>query len=165
MNSLQRFIPNPTPCGHSRREFLWEAGAGFAGLALVDLLSRDGYFDRQASAAETAEPESDGNSTYLLAPKKQHFPAKAKHCVFLFMNGAPSQVDTFDPKPKLNEVDGQTYHPKDGFVVGSNGRPVTARSGCRFRTSSRSRRSTPMTCASFVRCGRTRPRTLPAACR
>src|SRR5262245_17013744 len=39
-----RFIPNPTPCGRSRREFLWQAGGGFAGLALIDLLARDGFF-------------------------------------------------------------------------------------------------------------------------
>ena len=39
-----RFIPNPTPCGRSRREFLWQVGGGFAGLALIDLLSRDGFF-------------------------------------------------------------------------------------------------------------------------
>ena len=38
---LHRFIPNVTPCGRTRREFLWEAGGGFAGLALIDLLSRD----------------------------------------------------------------------------------------------------------------------------
>ena len=41
---LHRFIPNVTPCGRTRREFLWEAGGGFAGLALIDLLSRDGLF-------------------------------------------------------------------------------------------------------------------------
>ena len=39
-----RFSPNPTPCGRSRREFLWQVGGGFAGLALVDLLSRDRFF-------------------------------------------------------------------------------------------------------------------------
>jgi len=36
---MNRFIPNPTPCGRSRREFLWQVGGGFAGLALIDLLS------------------------------------------------------------------------------------------------------------------------------
>ena len=39
---LDRFIPNVTPCGRTRREFLWEVGGGFAGLGLIDLLSRDG---------------------------------------------------------------------------------------------------------------------------
>ena len=49
-----RFIPNPTPCGRSRREFLWEVGGGFAGLALIDLLSRSGFFSTSAQAAEPA---------------------------------------------------------------------------------------------------------------
>ena len=99
---MQRFIPNPTPCRNSRRSFLWEAGGGFASLALVDLLSREGVF-----AAEKSQT---------------HHKAKAKHCIFLFMNGAPSQVDTFDPKPELAKHDGQPYHGK--VKVGSNARPV-----------------------------------------
>jgi hypothetical protein len=110
-----RFIPNPTPCGRSRREFLWQVGGGFAGLALVDLLSRDGLFARAGSPGAHA-PGSP------LAPKKPHFPAKAKHAVFLFMNGAPSQVDTFDPKPALEKYDGKPY--TGNTKVGSNGRPV-----------------------------------------
>jgi hypothetical protein len=105
-----RFIPNPTPCGRSRREFLWQVGGGFAGLALIDLLSRDGFF---AAAAEPDNP---------LAPKAPHFPAKAKRAVFLFMNGAPSQVDTFDPKPALKKLDGKSY--AGDTPVGSNNRPV-----------------------------------------
>jgi hypothetical protein len=103
-HSTSRFIPNPTPCGRSRREFLWEAGGGFAGLALLDLLSRDGLL------------AADGS---LPAP---HFPAKAKHAVFLFMNGGPSQVDTFDPKPALEKYHGKTYSGE--YKVGSNNRPV-----------------------------------------
>ena len=55
-------------------------------------------------------------------PGPPHFPAKAKHAVFLFMNGAPSQVDTFDPKPALDKFDGTAYQGKT--PVGSNGRPI-----------------------------------------
>jgi hypothetical protein len=112
--AMTRFIPNPTPCRRSRREFLWQVGGGFAGLALIDLLSRDGFVSKVA-AKESANP---------LAPKKPHFPAKAKHAVFLFMNGAPSHVDTFDPKPELTRHHGEPYRSKDVPVVGSNGRPV-----------------------------------------
>ncbi len=101
---MSRFIPNRTPCGRTRREFLWQVGGGFAGLALADLLS---------SEAAAASP---------LAEKCRHFPAKAKHCVFLFMNGGPSQVDTFDPKPALAKYHGQPYH--GDAKVGSNGRAV-----------------------------------------
>src|SRR6266852_791504 len=106
----QRFVPNPTPCGRTRREFLWEVAGGFAGLALIDLLSRDGFF--KADAAETNP----------LAPKKPHFEARAKRVVFLFMNGAPSHVDTFDPKPELDKFHDTPY--KGDAAVGSNGRPI-----------------------------------------
>jgi hypothetical protein len=101
-----RFAPNPTPCGRTRREFFWEVGQGFAGLALFDLLSRD------ASAAVISP----------LAAKPPHFAAKAKHAVFLFMNGAPSHIDTFDPKPALTRLNGTPY--KGDLMVGSNNRPV-----------------------------------------
>ena len=102
--NYSRFIPNRTPCGRTRREFLWQAGGGFAGLALIDLLSRDGAFAGS------------------LAERKPHFPARAKHVVFLFMNGGPSHIDTFDPKPALEKYDGKTYTGE--CAVGSNNRPV-----------------------------------------
>ena len=121
MTLLSRFIPNQTPCGQTRREFLWQVGGGFAGLALIDLLQRDGFFARPALAAEE-QPAADAR--YLLAPKKPHFAARAKRAVFLFMNGGPSQVDTFDPKPELKKFDGTDYVPPEGVQVGSNGRPV-----------------------------------------
>jgi hypothetical protein len=112
MAALHRFIPNPTPCHRTRREFLWQVGGGFAGLALIDLLTRDGFF----GAARGDEPKS------VLAAKEPHFEAKAKHVVFLFMNGGPSQVDTFDPKPVLSKFNGTAYQGK--VTVGSNGRPI-----------------------------------------
>src|SRR3954466_5063364 len=90
------------PINNSRREFL----SGFGSLALLDLLARDG---RAAS-------------TSPLAANPQHFPAKAKHCVFLFMNGAPSHIDTFDPKPALTRLNGTAY--KGELTVGSNNRPI-----------------------------------------
>ena len=110
---LSRFRPNQTPCGRTRREFLWEVGGGFAGLALIDLLSRDGFFTARAEAAEAKSP---------LAARPPHFAAKAKHVVFLFMNGAPSQVDTFDPKPALSKFNNTPY--KGELQVGSNNRPI-----------------------------------------
>src|SRR5262245_30171712 len=112
-----RFIPNPTPCGRSRREFLWQVGGGFAGLALIDLLSRDGFFASKARA-----DDGDQSAINPLTPRPSHFPAKAKHAIFLFMNGAPSQVDTFDPKPALEKFHGSPY--QGDTPVGSNGRPV-----------------------------------------
>jgi hypothetical protein len=94
---------SPRPCGvctGTRREFLWQMGAGFAGIALTDLLDRDGFFSRHAAAAHT--PASP------LAVKRPHFPGKARHCIFLFLYGGPSQMDTFDYKPELQKRDGQS---------------------------------------------------------
>ncbi len=112
MRPLARFVPNRTPCGRTRRQFLWEAAGGFGGLALLDLLSRDGFFEPTAVAADQSP----------LTSKPSHFPARAKHVIFLFMNGAPSHVDTFDHKPALARYHGTAYAGKTR--IGSNGRPV-----------------------------------------
>src|SRR5262245_11738272 len=96
------FTHRPTSfCGRTRREMLWETGGGFAGAALAYLLGQTGYFGASAQAAETAPPAPP------LAPKKPHFKAKAKSCIFLFMYGAPSHIDTWDPKPELVKRHGQ----------------------------------------------------------
>ena len=121
MEPFSRYAPNRTPCGRTRREFLWQVGGGFAGLALIDLMSKDGFFEGRAWAASGVPQENQ--LTNPLAPKPPHFPAKAKHAVFLFMNGAPSHVDTFDPKPALSKFDGKAYQ-GDLMEIGSAGRPV-----------------------------------------
>lgn len=87
-------------CKKTRREFLWEAGAGFTGLALTGMLSADGFFAQSAHASN--------NGANPLAPKPPQIPAKAKSVIFLFMYGGPSQLDTFDFKPNLVGRDGQT---------------------------------------------------------
>ena len=114
-------------------------GGGFAGLALLDLLSRDGAFR---------------------AEKKPHFDVKAKHVVFLFMNGAPSQIDTFDPKPALDQYDGKALRPQEvtaGRLERPTGRPFdedrrsrlrnTARAGWKSAASSLTPPSSPTICA------------------
>jgi hypothetical protein len=89
-------------CGRTRRQFMWEAGGGFAGLALAGML--DGaFFARQTHAADGATPLASP-----LAPQATHHVPKARHVIFLFMYGGPSHVDTFEYKPKLYELDGQT---------------------------------------------------------
>ncbi|MFN6051873.1 MAG: DUF1501 domain-containing protein [Planctomycetia bacterium] len=77
----------------SRRDALKRCGTGMGMLALGTMLA----------------DQSQGNEidTNPLAPKKPHFEAKAKHVVHLFMNGGPSQVDTFDPKPALDKYHGK----------------------------------------------------------
>jgi hypothetical protein len=91
-------------CNTTRRELLWQAGCGFFGTAITGLLSADGFFTRPASAVE-AQPEPP--STF--APRPPHFPARAKACIFLYMVGGPSHVDTFDPKPELTARHGQKH--------------------------------------------------------
>jgi hypothetical protein len=107
-------------CRRTRREFLWEAGAGFTGVALTALLSQDGFFNQARANAPAA-------SANPLAPRQPHFPARCKSVIFLFMYGGPSQVDTFEYKPELYRLDGQTInvrtfgrggHRNQGRVVG-----------------------------------------------
>lgn len=93
-------LPHPQ-CAGSRREFLWQAGAGFTGAALSALLDADGFFGRAAAAAGVSASDP-------LAARPQQFPAEAKACIFLFMFGGPSQLDLFDYKPELQKRDGQT---------------------------------------------------------
>src|SRR5437763_768606 len=82
----------------SRREFLQNAGMGIGWLAALDLFQKAGI------AAESASP---------LAPKKPPLPATARNVISLFMQGGPSQVDTYDPKPLLAKLHGQ--HPPESF--------------------------------------------------
>ncbi|MCH2114587.1 MAG: DUF1501 domain-containing protein [Pirellulales bacterium] len=95
--------PKANFCGRTRREFLWQTGGGFTALPLLSLLSQDGFFADPALASE-AKPQ------YLnpLAARKSHFPAQAKHVIFLFMYGGPSHIDTFDYKPNMVGMDGKT---------------------------------------------------------
>jgi hypothetical protein len=80
----------------SRRQFLKSTSCGFGFLALADLCTR-------AFAEESTNP---------LAPKSPHFKARAKHVIFMYMGGAPSHVDTFDYKPKLQADDGKSSDEK-----------------------------------------------------
>src|SRR5438067_11494758 len=97
MNMSLIQLPKLTPCGRTRREFLWQAGGGFVGTALTYLLAQDGFLPKALGSA----PDSP------LTPKQPHFSAKAKSCIFLFMYGGPSQVDLWDPKPELLKRNGQ----------------------------------------------------------
>jgi hypothetical protein len=78
----------------TRRQMLQRCGMGFAALGLANLMSSQGLL----AAPGEANP---------LTPKAPHFPARAKRVIHLFMNGGPSHVDTFDPKPTLTRLAGQ----------------------------------------------------------
>src|SRR6476619_5874915 len=81
----------------SRRQFLQTSGLGIGWLAALDIFQR-------SALASAPDP---------LAPKSPPLKATAKRVISLFMQGGPSQVDTFDPKPLINKLNGQ--HPPDSF--------------------------------------------------
>lgn len=92
----------------TRRQFLRRTGMGFGALSLAALFGEN-LFQAPAMGAE--------NSTIL--PRNPHFPAKAKHVVHIFAQGAPSQVDTWDPKPALGRYDGQDIPNQNGIAMAS----------------------------------------------
>jgi hypothetical protein len=94
----------------TRRQFLRRAGMGFGALSLAALAGEDFFGGSVASAADSPSP---------LAPKSPHFPAKAKRVVHIFAQGAPSQVDTWDPKPALAKYDGQSLPGMQGVAMAS----------------------------------------------
>ncbi len=105
-------------CRRTRREFLWQSGAGFMGTALAGMLGSD-YFAQQTLAA-------DGQSKFTspLAEKPPHFAPKAKSVIFLYMYGGPSHMDTFDYKPDMYGRDNQTVDVK---TFGRGGHKNTGR--------------------------------------
>ena len=109
MPTHPHFFADQPACGCSRRDFLRTTGQGFGMLALAGLLGKE------AAAAKSLNP---------LYPHPAHYPAKAKSVIWLFMNGGPSQVDTWDYKPELEKHDGQELKGFDattGFFVNEVG--------------------------------------------
>jgi hypothetical protein len=86
----------------SRRTFFTQVGGGLYGAALASLLHRDLY----AGPVPSSHPPTD------LTPRRPHFEPRARAIIHLYMNGGPSQMDLFDPKPKLDELHG-TQHFKE----------------------------------------------------
>ncbi|HLX62102.1 MAG TPA: DUF1501 domain-containing protein [Planctomycetota bacterium] len=111
MLHFPRYFAPPPPSCCSRRDFLGRAGSGFGLLALAGLLGEQ----FPALADDAKDP---------MAPRPSHFPAKAKSVIWLFMNGGPSQVDTWDYKPELDKRDGKELEGFDkntGFFPGQVG--------------------------------------------
>jgi Protein of unknown function (DUF1501) len=94
----RRFIAPPI----SRRDMLARCANGFGAVALAALLGEEAF-------GADIVPKKDADP---MAPQPSHYPAKAKNVIFLFMDGGPSQVDTFDPKPRLDREHGQAIKAK-----------------------------------------------------
>ena len=94
----RQIVDNPLLKSHlvSRRQILKSSGVGFGMLGLSALLAEEQKLD---AAVKSTSP---------LIPKQAHHTPRAKHVIFLFMNGGPSHVDTFDPKPELKAQEGKT---------------------------------------------------------
>jgi hypothetical protein len=92
----------------TRRQFLQRAGMGFGSLSLAALLGEGLFSTAQAQEAEAT-----------LLPKTPPLPARAKHVVHIFAQGAPSHVDTWDYKPALAKLDGQAIPGMDGVAMAS----------------------------------------------
>jgi hypothetical protein len=105
MFKVPRLFAPPPPTYPTRRDFLRRAGAGFGMVALAGLLSEQRLLGQQPGPNP-------------LAPRPGHFPARAKSVIWLFINGGPSHVDTWDYKPELQRRDGQElqgFDPNTGF--------------------------------------------------
>jgi hypothetical protein len=89
-----------------RRSFFDQVSGGICGAALMSLLGDDLYGDE---AHQTEVDASQPRRIYNLQPRRPHFQPRAKAVIHLFMNGGPSQMDLFDPKPELNKRHGQPY--------------------------------------------------------
>src|SRR5712664_1717784 len=86
----------------NRRRFFESMSGGTCGAALTYLLGHDFARGSEPSASRPAD----------LTPRASHFPAKARSVIHLFMNGGPSQMDLFDPKPALDKHHGEAYFDK-----------------------------------------------------
>ena len=100
---------------HSRRSWLQHAGCGFGWLGLQALLS-------QTAMMPNALADGLGDrSQNPLSPREPHFPARAKRVVWIFVNGGPSQVDTWDYKPGLEKADGKSIKEFDSSFSDTTG--------------------------------------------
>src|SRR5829696_5548253 len=100
--------------GSTRRDLLRTSALGFGWLALADLLA--------ASEKNPGVYTPGSPGTGPLSPRPPHFPARAKRVIFLFLHGGPSQVDTFDHKPRLTADDGKPLpFPKPRVVSSETG--------------------------------------------
>src|SRR5262245_48394565 len=100
MSEEPHLFASPPPLYTSRRQFLSITGSGLGLLALTALL------DQQSLLAQRLETRT-ANVVNPMSPKQPMFPARAKSVIWLFMNGGPSQVDTWDYKPQLEKHDKQ----------------------------------------------------------
>ena len=111
--------PRALPSRPSRRAFLSKTGSGLGGIALAHLLDSEGALSQALAAPQDS-----------LAAKQPHHRPRAKAIIWLFMEGGPSHIDLFDPKPELDKLAGQITPPSFGLpetsATGSHRMPLVA---------------------------------------
>src|ERR1700759_3514767 len=105
----------------TRRDFLARAGGGFGALAAAYLLGGKNSLADEGQAQAKGLEAVKADSVNPLAPRKGHYPGTAKSVIFLFMEGGPSHIDLFDPKPLLNKLAGQPLPDSFGSVLTAMG--------------------------------------------
>lgn len=146
----------------SRRAWLAQTGCGFGGLALAAMMAERA---RRREADTGSKP-----AAAVPAPGKPHFTPRARQVIHVFLEGGPSHVDLFDPKPELSRQDGKPITvpgenrkaPAFGtaFPFSRHGKSGLELSALRCRTWVR----WPTTCAWSARCTARRPPTTPRCC-
>jgi Protein of unknown function (DUF1501) len=101
----------------NRRHFLQRAGGGFGLIGLAALLHQEGLLDSSSLAADGLGAQA----LNPMAPRPSHFPGKAKRIIWMFINGGPSQVDTWDYKPALAKWDGKSMREFDATFKDTTG--------------------------------------------
>ena len=99
----------------SRRDWLQRMGCGFGLVGLTGLLAEEGLVSRAAA------DESNLTSVDPLAPRQPHFTPRAKRVIWIFVNGGPSQVDTWDYKPQLERAHGKSIKEFDASFSNTTG--------------------------------------------
>jgi hypothetical protein len=101
----------------NRRHFLQRAGGGFGLIGLAGLLQQEGLLGKESLTADGLGAQA----LNPMAPRPSHFPGKAKRVIWIFVNGGPSQVDTWDYKPALAKWDGKSMREFDATFKNTTG--------------------------------------------
>jgi hypothetical protein len=113
-------MKNPLDTQNTRRDFFARTGDGLFGAAMTYLLCQDFFGNTSALAAQPEAEAPESQRVFNLKARQPHQQAKAKSVIQLFMNGGPSQIDLFDPKPVLNRMDGKPF-PGNVEEIGNQG--------------------------------------------
>ncbi len=117
----------------SRRDFFARTSDGLLGAALTQLLCQDFFGDTSALADDAIAKHPTNDAPLTLKPRPGHHPAKATSVIQLFMNGGPSQMDLFDPKPVLDRMQGKPFPGNVEEIGNSNASDIGVMMGGQYK--------------------------------